>query len=180
MPAAPRCPAVMEGPRALITTQVPAGPAAHHPIGMKSNLSRVNAATQPLSWSFASSLTPGRRGGGLEPVQAEFAGTVHRSSMTSGFTLPNVPLWSNRINETQLLLWPQLSRIHRSPGRSCGTTTGRDDLAGCADGVSQLTAMLGTPSAAASASGSCSLPHPAPAACAAAGGLSLRRAPNRQ
>jgi len=28
------------------------------------------------------------------------------SSMTSGFTFPNVPPGQNRINETQPMLWP--------------------------------------------------------------------------
>src|SRR6266436_6395893 len=34
------------------------------------------------------------------------------------------PSGQNRINETQLMLWPQPSRITRPRGRSCGTTAG--------------------------------------------------------
>jgi len=39
MPAGPRCPAAMEDVLAPVITQAPTGPAAHHTIGMKSNLS---------------------------------------------------------------------------------------------------------------------------------------------
>jgi hypothetical protein len=38
------------------------------------------------------------------------------------------PSGQNRTNETQLMLWPQPSRIHLFPGRSCGTTAGGDPV----------------------------------------------------
>src|SRR5262245_48270468 len=59
-------------------------------------------------WNFDS----GNSKPGLSAARRSLPEISEDSSMTSGFTFPNVPPGQNRINETQLMMWPQPSPGH--------------------------------------------------------------------